>query len=255
MARIVRNIMLGLVLCLCLTGCKTELYTNLREDEANIVLAALLDEGLSAEKAAGEENLFSVMVEKSQFARAMAVLDQKGLPPKRHETLGTVFGKDAMFSTPMEEKARYLYAMQEELSHTLSEIDGVLSARVHLVLPEKDQMGKDLHVPSAAVFVKHVDDTRRDPASHRNEIRRLIAAAVPELAEDRIVVSFFPTAHSSPFRGNGMQPGGNLAGRLQSLPPEVIYGICAFVAIVAAAVLVLVFRWRGRTARSGAEKD
>lgn len=250
MAKIVGKLILGLALCLVLAGCKTQLYGNLREDEANLVLAALLDAGIAAEKVAGEENLYGITVDDSVFAQAMAVLDQRGLPPARHETLGTVFGKDAMFSTPMEERARYLFAMQEELSRTISEIDGVLTSRVHLVLPEKDQMGQDLHVPSAAVFVKHVDDPRHDPAPHRLEIRRLVAAAVPDLAEDRIVVSFFPARQERPAAAFPRRNGG-LADQLRSLPPLAFYAIFGLAALLAAAIVALVAGRRGGVRKGG----
>lgn len=189
---------LGVLAALLLAGCQVQLQGSLSESEANLVLAALLDAGLTAEKRAGEENTFAVFVEEAEFAAAVRVLDAKGLPGRRYDDLGNVFGKVAMFSTPLEEKARYLYAMQEELAHTVSEIDGVLAARVHLVLPEQDQLGRSIQTPSAAVFVKHVDDERHDPITHRLEIRRLVSVAVPNLDEERIVVSFFPAGAESP---------------------------------------------------------
>ncbi|MDR3077301.1 MAG: type III secretion inner membrane ring lipoprotein SctJ [Planctomycetota bacterium] len=181
-----------LALAPLLAGCQTQLFGSLSENEANAVMAALLDASLSAEKRAAEEGLYSVFVEESDFAAAVRLLNSLALPGRNFDSLGTVFGKGAMFSTPMEEKARYLYAMQEDLTKTVSEIDGVLAARVHLVLAEQDQLGREIHGPSAAVFVKHVDDDRHDPVAHRLEIRRLVAASVPNLDEDRIVVNFFP---------------------------------------------------------------
>lgn len=179
-------------LCLVAAGCKTQLYGSLQEKEANAVLAALLGASIPAEKRPGAEGTYTIFVEETEFARAMNLLDSLALPGKHYDDLGTVFGKVAMFSTPMEEKARYLYALQEELAQTVAKIEGVLAARVHLVLAEQDQMGRELQKPSAAVFVKHVDDPRLDPAAYQRDIRRLVAASVPNLEEERIVVSFFP---------------------------------------------------------------
>jgi len=184
--------------CLCLAGCATQLYDNLDEAEANAVMAALIENGVDAEKRSGTEGSFSVFIDAADFARAVRTLDARALPGRRYDSLGRVFGKDAMFSTPMEEKARYLYALQEDLAHTLALVDGVLAARVHLVLPEQDQLGKEIQTPSAAVFVKHADDERHDPAAQRIEFRRLVAAAVPNLDEDRIVVSFTPAEARAP---------------------------------------------------------
>lgn len=184
----------AILLCLALAGCKTQLYSDLPEKEANAVLAALLDASIDAEKRPGAEGTYAIYVESSAFANAMAVLDAQALPGKRYDDLGTVFGKMAMFSTPTEEKARYLYALQEELSQTVAAIDGVLMARVHLVLPDQDLLGRVSQKPSAAVFVKHIDDIRHDPVAYQRDIRKLVAAGVPNMAEENIVVTFSPAA-------------------------------------------------------------
>ena len=180
-----------MIACLWLAGCTTQLYDNLSEGEANAIVAALMENGMRAEKRSGTEETYSVFIAPDDFARAMRALESRALPGRRFDDLGRVFGKDAMFSTPMEEKARYLHAMQEELAHTVSLIDGVLAARVHLVLPEQDQLGRALQSPTAGVFVRHADDERHDPVMHSSEIRRLVAAGVPNLSPDDIVVSFF----------------------------------------------------------------
>lgn len=183
-----------LLACLVLSGCQTQLYSGLQEKEANAVLAALLDASIEAEKKPSEEGTYAIFVDKAEFARAMAVLEAQALPGRHYDDLGTVFGKMAMFSTPTEEKARYLYAIQEELSQTIAAIDGVLMARVHLVLPEQDILGRDSQKPSAAVLVKHVDDIRHDPVAYQREIRRLVAASVSNMEEEQIVVTFSPAA-------------------------------------------------------------
>lgn len=185
---------------LFLAGCQTQLYGDLSEGEANAIQAVLATGSIRAEKRPGAEGTYAVFVEEADFSRAVELLEAHALPRRRYDDLGKVFGKEAMFSTPAEEKARYLYAMQEELSHTISAIDGVLAARVHLVFSERDQLGQTLQEPSAAVFIRHVDDDRHDPIRHRLEIGRLIAASVPNLNEDRIVVSFFPVKPLPPAR-------------------------------------------------------
>ncbi len=190
--RRIGTIAITLLACLFAAGCQAQLYGSLQEKEANAVIAALQEASIPAEKRPGEEGTYAVFVDEQDIAKAMRVLESLALPRRHYDDLGTVFGKGAMFSTPLEEKARYLYAMQEDLSKTIAAIDGVLEARVHLVLPELDQLGRSIQTPSAAVFVKHVDDERHDPVNHRIEIRKLVAAGVPNLDQERIVVTFFP---------------------------------------------------------------
>lgn len=190
--RRIGSVVTALLACLFAAGCQTQLYGDLQEKEANAVVAALQEAAIEAEKRPGGEGMYAVFVDQADIARAMRVLEAAALPRRHYDDLGTVFGKGAMFSTPLEEKARYLYAIQEDLSKTISAIDGVLEARVHLVLPEMDQLGRSVQTPSAAVFVKHFDDERHDPVNRRLEIRRLVAAGVPNLDPERIVVTFFP---------------------------------------------------------------
>ncbi|MDR1534538.1 MAG: type III secretion inner membrane ring lipoprotein SctJ [Planctomycetota bacterium] len=187
-------------LSLSLAGCQTRLFGELSEKEANEILAALLEASLQAEKRAGEEGTYVVFVEESDFALAVRIMEDRALPARHYDNMGEVFGKGAMFSTPLEENARYLYAMQESLSQTIAQIDGVLAARVHLVLPEIDQLGREIRQPSAAVFVKYIDDEAHDPGAYRAEIRRLVAASVPNLDPERIVVTFFPAPPQARLR-------------------------------------------------------
>ena len=248
MRRRIRTGILAGAVCLLLSGCTTQLYDNLNEAEANAVMAALLENDLPAQKRPGTEGTYSVFIHPDDFARAARILDLRGLPGKRYDDLGQVFGKDAMFSTPMEEKARYLYAMQEELAHTVALIDGVLAARVHLVLAEQDQLGRELHKPTAAVFVKHVDDERHDPVAHRSEIRRLTAAAVPNLDEESIVVSFFPAAARAEAPPRPREWARVLGVRVAAESAERLWALLGGAAAVCAALLVatLTFWRRGR---------
>lgn len=188
-----------LAACLFFAGCQTQLYGNLEEKEANAVVAALQEASIPAQKRAAAEGMYAVFVDEGDIAKAMRVLDGLALPRHHFDDLGSVFGKGAMFSTPLEEKARFLYAMQEELAKTIASIDGVLAARVHLVLPETDQLGRAVQTPSAAIFVKHVDDDRHDPVNDRLEIRKLVAAGIPNLDPEQIVVTFFPASPQEAF--------------------------------------------------------
>ena len=155
--------------------------SGLNEQEANEVLSALLEKGVLAEKLKGKDEL-SIQTADSDIARALAALSAKGLPRRRLNRMGEVFQKDSMISSPVEEKARYLYALSQELESTLSLIDGVINARVHIVLPDRISIGEAVMPASAAVFIKHDADMQTQGLMQK--IKKIVAASIPSLAQE-----------------------------------------------------------------------
>ena len=123
-----------------LAGCEKEttLHSGLEEQQANLVMAALLDDGIACHKTRGEEGTWNVMVDESKFAAAVNLLERKGLPRRAHQGIGEVFKKTGMISSPSEERIRFMDALAQDIARTISMIDGVVDARVHVVLPEND---------------------------------------------------------------------------------------------------------------------
>lgn len=83
--------------------------------------------------------------------------------------------------------------MSQELEQTLSQIDGVVVARVHVVLPERIAPGEPVQPASAAVFIKHRPEL--DPDSVLPRIRRMVASSIPGIggADDKkLAVVFVP---------------------------------------------------------------
>lgn len=169
---------LALAACLALAGCKTELYRGLTETEANTVVATLLSAGINATKVAAEDS-FTVQVDESDMLRSISLLNEKGLPREERADMGKVFQKSGIMSSPFEERVRYIYALGEEVSKTLSQIDGVVTARVHIVLPEEPQLGQPMKPSSAAVFIKYQPGVDLD--FFVPQIRRLVSSAIEGL--------------------------------------------------------------------------
>lgn len=179
---------------IALVGCggRVDLLSGLSEADANETLAVLLEAGIPTEKITKKEGI-SVRVPESQVAQALALLNSKGLPRRHHARMGDVFKKENLISTPLEERARYLYALSQELENTFSQIDGVLSARVHIVLPERLTPGDPVLPSSAAVFIRHAANVELSILEPR--IRRMVANSIPGLnggKTDQISVVFVP---------------------------------------------------------------
>jgi type III secretion protein J len=118
-----------LTACVALAACggRVDLLGAVPEDEANEVLSALLEAHITADKVPGKEGAVGVRVDGAQVGRALEVLRAKGLPRERFDGMGKVFKKEGLISSPLEERARYIYALSQELSSTLSKMDGVLA--------------------------------------------------------------------------------------------------------------------------------
>jgi type III secretion protein J len=170
---------------------KVELMASMPEGEANEVLAALQNAGIRAEKLAGKEGNVGLSVEADAVGRAVDLLRAKGLPRERFAGMGQVFKKEGLISSPLEERARYLYALSQELSATISQIDGVIVARVHVVLPERGSAGDPNTPSSAAVFIKYQDGYNLDTV--QPQIRRLVSNSIPSLAAEKISIVLVPS--------------------------------------------------------------
>lgn len=168
-----------------LTGCSSDidLHTGLSDAEANQVIATLRDDGVQARKRPGKAGV-AVSVPEADIARATAVLSVHGLPHRTAPRMGDVFKKEGLISSPLEERARYVYALSQELETTLTQIDGVLVARVHVVLPEKVAPGEPVQPPSAAVFIKHLPSLEPDAIGFR--VRQLVARSIPGMGSQAI---------------------------------------------------------------------
>lgn len=184
--RRLRWLALGLALLLAACGSRVELFSAANETEANEVLSVLLDAGIAAQKAATKTGV-AVSVDGQQVARALDILRARGLPRERFDGMGQIFRKEGLVSSPLEERARYIYALSQELTNTLSQMDGVLAARVHVVLPERGGVGENTTPSTAAVFIKHQAGYNLDAL--QPQIRKLVTHAIPGLTEDRVSIA------------------------------------------------------------------
>ena len=176
---------------LLLAGCdkETTLHSGLEERQANLVMAALRDAGIGCSKTPGEEGTWNVMVSEPRFADAVNLLEQKGLPRRSHMGVGEVFKKTGMISSPSEERIRFMDALAQDLARTISMIDGVIDARVHVVLPENDPFARNALPSSAAVAIRSRWDA--DVSDIVPSVKGLVKNAIEGLQPEKIMVTIF----------------------------------------------------------------
>jgi type III secretion protein J len=183
---------------LLFSGCsdETDLLSGLSEQDSNDVVASLADQHINAHKRA-EKTGVVISVATADISRVVRVLDAAGLPRRSRTSLGEIFKKEGVISTPLEERARYIYALSQELEATLSQIDGVIVARVHVVLPERIAPGEPVQPASAAVFIKHT--SALDPDSVRGRIQQMVVSSIPGMSGEpldskKTAIIFVPAA-------------------------------------------------------------
>jgi type III secretion protein J len=184
-----RVVILIIVCSLVLSGCGREpLYTDLDQQQANEMLAVLLHADIDARKTRVEKG-WAIEVGRSSLPQAMEVLKAEGFPHDAYDSLGQVFRKEGFVSTPTEERARMLYALSQELSRTVSAIDGVVVARVHLAIPERRALSNEQRPSSASVFIKYKPGAT--VVNKAASIKALIVNSVEGLPYENVTVTFF----------------------------------------------------------------
>ena len=185
------HLLASVAAAMLLVGCDKEatLHSGLPERQANLVMAALIDAGIECHKSAGDEDTWNVSVAESRFADAVNLLEARGLPRRSFNGVAEVFKKTGMISSPTEERIRFMDALAQDLSRTISGIDGVVDARVHVVLPENDPFARNTLPSSAAVAIRSRWDA--DVTDLVPSIKGLVKNAIEGLAYEKIMVTVF----------------------------------------------------------------
>ncbi len=188
---IARLFVVGLVFLLGACTSKEVLLHDLSERDANEVVSVLFDASITARKQLDPKakNYF-IEVPKSDAQRATAVLGAVGLPKAPRPSLNDVFKASGFAPTPFEERIRFIYGTTQELERTISLMNGVLTARVHVVIPEQAKRGTAPEPAKASVLISYDDRVNLDlevPA-----VRRLISESVSGLAAERVEILLTP---------------------------------------------------------------
>jgi type III secretion protein J len=212
--RLLRPLLLACLLTL--SACKVDLYSHLDEIQATQMEAILLENGISADRRMDKDQTVTVRVDDSRFADAVEMLKARGYPRQTFSDVASIFNGNGLIVSPTEESAKMMYAISEELGKTISSIDGVLTARVHIVLAEEDLLHQDSKPSSAAVFIRYSETAPVE--KFLPQIKMLVANSVSGLTYDRVSVILVPVAPPPPPR----LPIPSLGMEVPSLPLPVL---------------------------------
>lgn len=161
----------------------TTLYAGLPESEKAMVLESLKNAGVdvSMDPVTGE-----VLVPVIDYHNARMTLAAQGLPSSSgtgYDQLDSI----QMGSSRSVEAAKLKQTQEMELARSISEIDLVLSARVHLAIPEKEVFVRQTAEPTASVFLQ----LARGRGLGRNQVEaiiHLVSSSVPNLTKDNVSI-------------------------------------------------------------------
>lgn len=240
-----------------LSACTIPVATDLDEPAANKVVAALGRNGVAADKQRDSEHegRFSVDVGRGDASFALAVMAREELPPQTAPGWSETLSQSSFIPSRADEHAKLLMATAGELQRSLLGIDDVISARVHLAMPERDALDVDgpTRPPTASVLLKHGNPT---PPLSILDVQRLVAGAVPGLVPEGVVVVTKAVAEPVDRKGTELVRLGPLTTTRSSLP--YLRWMIACVATLNACMVALLFAlWlRGRRgARARASVD
>jgi type III secretion protein J len=175
-----------------LAGCAVPVAAGLEEGDANRVVVALDQAGIDASKEVDPaiEGRFRVTVPRDESSRALATMADEQLPRPKSRGVLEAADRGQLVPSQAAEHAQLVAGLAGDLERTIGNIDGVLSARVHMNLPARDALrdGPPLKA-SASVLVEHRGTT---PPLAPESVQRLVAGGAPSLAPADVVVVFVP---------------------------------------------------------------
>jgi flagellar M-ring protein FliF len=159
------------------------LYGNLSQKDSAQIAQALDSNGIPYKLDAATGQI-TVPAERVHDARLK--LAGQGLP--EGDGGFAVMSKDPGFGvSQFMEGARYQHALETELARTISNLQAVEGARVHLALPRQSAFVRDRRAPSASVFLQ-LKPGRRLESEQVTAIANLVASSIPELESKQVTV-------------------------------------------------------------------
>jgi flagellar M-ring protein FliF len=158
------------------------LYGNLGQQDAAQIAQALDTNGIPYHLEGGG----TITVPADRVHDARLKLAGQGLP--EGDGGFSVMSKDPGFGvSQFMEGARYQHALETELARTITNLQAVEGARVHLALPRQSAFVRDRRKPSASVFLQ-MKPGRRLESEQVTAIVNLVASSIPELEAQQVTV-------------------------------------------------------------------
>ncbi len=158
------------------------LYTNLEFEDSAAIIAELSAMGTPHElRAEGA----TILVPRDQITSIRMSLAQNGLPRRGQVGYEIFDQQNTLGATSFVQNINHIRALEGELARTITAISRVQSARVHLVLPERELFRREVSEPSASIVL-----TVRGQLSSGEirAIQHLVASAIEGLTPNSVSI-------------------------------------------------------------------
>ncbi len=157
------------------------LFNHLDEQDANKILGQLEQDNITFQLRNGGSD---ILIDKNLIAKTRLKVMSSGM-----QFTGSVgfelFDKSDFGMTDFSQKINYQRALQGELERTISSLDEIRHARVHLIIPESHLFDKEDNQPKAAITL-HLKNSLT-PKQVRS-IQQLVSASVAHLIVNNVVI-------------------------------------------------------------------
>ena len=175
---------LGLIVYVAVqTPDRTTLFASLSEGEKARVVDALKNNGMDVQidPATGE-----LTVPVDDYHNAKLNLASQGIP------MQAPTGSSALNDMPMGtsrsvEALKIKQSLEYELARSITEIDSITNARVHLAIPERSAFARNTQEPSASVFIE-LASGRTLSSTQVEAIVNLVSSSVPNLGKSKVSI-------------------------------------------------------------------
>ncbi len=160
------------------------LYSNLNTQDVSQVVTSLQQAGIEYKH---DEANGTVWVDGAMVHDARMRLASQGLPQGSGAGFEMLDNQDGFGSSQFIESVRYQRALEGELARTISTMNTVQSARVHLAVPKQSVFVRNRKKPSASVVLTMFPGRSLEPGQIQ-AIVNLVGSSVPDLEARMITV-------------------------------------------------------------------
>ena len=129
----------------------------------------------------------SISVPNGQYYQAKMMLASQGIPATSTDGFAMIRDQQSMGTSQFIEQKRYQLAIEEELANSISSIQSVQAARVHLAVPKQSVFVRNRTEPSASVILT-LAQGRRLSEAQAQAVVHMVASSVPYLEAQNVSV-------------------------------------------------------------------